>query len=202
MPSLRSIAASRRSTAAFMPVIKYGECSWARDDERNCDAASAVSIPRKNSSRASVPAASGLLLQAGSNTSSSAKACTRSVWDCLRFQRTRVLSPFYARCREVPRLRSGFRRAAQTPRKRLKLGFVVGPGVVNGEAAEIFGDFHQPLVMVIPLGGRFVEHHHALKSKTELNEAGLAEIGAQPAGIFEIFVASEFRVAQALNHAF
>ena len=56
--------------------------------------------------------------------------------------------------------------------------------------------------MVVPLGGRLVEHHHALKCKTELHETSLAKIRAEPAGVFEVFVAGEFSIGEALNHAF
>ena len=54
--------------------------------------------------------------------------------------------------------------------------------------------------MVVPLSGRFVEHHHSLECETKLNESSLAQIGAKPAGVFKIIVAGELRTAQALDH--
>ena len=58
----------------------------------------------------------------------------------------------------------------------------------------------EPLVMVVPLGGDLVNHHHALKSKSQLHKTGFAEISPQPARIFEIFIAGKFAAAQALDH--
>src|SRR5690349_5734768 len=61
--------------------------------ERKREAASTVSIPRCSNSRASVLVPSWFL-QPGKETSSAARACTRSGWDCLRFQRTADLDYF------------------------------------------------------------------------------------------------------------
>src|SRR5271155_988639 len=61
MFSLRSMAASSRSTAAFIPDIKYGECRSARDGVRKRAAASGSAIPRMTSKRARVEASCGAL---------------------------------------------------------------------------------------------------------------------------------------------
>src|SRR5215469_10549154 len=85
--------------------------------------------------------------------------------------------------------------------KRIELGFVVRPGIINRQAAKIFGDFNQSLIVLVPFGGRLVEHHDALKSKSELDESGLTKIRAQPAGVFEVLVAGEVGVREALDHS-
>src|SRR3954469_10872755 len=52
------------------------------------------------------------------------------------------------------------------------LGLFVRAGTIDGNAAEILGDFHEPLIVVVPFGGDFVNHHHTLKSESELHKTG------------------------------
>lgn len=53
------------------------------------------------------------------------------------------------------------------------LGLFIRAGAVDGDAAEVLGYFHQPLVVVIPLGRDLVNHHHALEGKSKLHKTGL-----------------------------
>ena len=56
----------------------------------------------------------------------------------------------------------------------LELGFVVRAGLVDGNAAEVFGHLDQPLVVLIPFSRGFIQHHYALECKSELNKSGFA----------------------------
>jgi hypothetical protein len=70
------------------------------------------------------------------------------------------------------RLHSGRINLSQLPAHGL--GLFVRAGSVDGNAAEILRDFHEPLIVVVPFGGDFVNHHHALKSESELHKTSFA----------------------------
>src|SRR3954449_12970949 len=53
MPSLLAMAALRRSTAAAMPRMRYGECRCSSDGERNAVALASV-MPRRANTRATI----------------------------------------------------------------------------------------------------------------------------------------------------
>src|SRR6476659_865555 len=60
---------------------------------------------------------------------------------------------------------------AKVARRTLLLrgsGFFVLVGFVDGNAAEIFRQLQQALVVVIPVGGGLVNHHDALVGEAEL----------------------------------
>src|SRR5205085_645997 len=82
------------------------------------------------------------------------------------------------------RLAAELRSASMGSRRKgnvTRSGFVVLIGLVDGDAAEIFGQLQQALVVVIPVGGCFIDHHSALVREAELDETGLANVGARPA---------------------
>ena len=58
----------------------------------------------------------------------------------------------------------------------------------------------QALVVIVPVGGRFIDHHSALMREAKLDESSLADIGTQPARLFHIFIVSELGASQTLNH--
>ena len=55
------------------------------------------------------------------------------------------------------------------------------------------------LIALVPLGGDFEQEHDALVRPAELNEARLADVVAQPARFFHVFVAGITGVLQALD---
>src|SRR5579872_3628776 len=75
------------------------------------------------------------------------------------------------------------------------LGLFVRARTVDGNASKILGDFHEPLVVVIPLGGDLVNHHDSLKCESELYKTGFPEVSSQPARVFEILVAGKLSIA-------
>src|SRR5208337_2323818 len=66
--------------------------------------------------------------------------------------------------------------------------FVVLIKVVDDHAAEVFHQIKQVLIALVPLGGDLVEKHDALVRPAKLDEAGLADVAAQPARFFHVFV--------------
>src|SRR4051812_25634767 len=72
-------------------------------------------------------------------------------------------------------------RRSQRNSSVLMSGFVVLVWFVDGDTTKVLGQFQKPLIVVVPVGGRFVDHHDALLGETELHEAGLANVGLQPA---------------------
>ena len=77
---------------------------------------------------------------------------------------------------------------------------VVLVGVVDGEAGEIVGHFEDVLIALVPWRGGFVDHHHPLLGEAQLDKTCLADVGAEPAGIFQLFITGKFRHAQTLDH--
>lgn len=99
-------------------------------------AASALSIPRARSRSAIVFVQSGLFRNADSEEISSASTRTRSGSDCLKFQRT----SFQCLCCGMHIGYCGLR-------------LVIGAaGTVNSNTPEVFRDFHQALIVVVPFG--------------------------------------------------
>src|SRR5271157_1736895 len=88
---------------------------------------------------------------------------------------------------------SALRRAQRTS------AFVVLINIVDRHASEIFHQVQQVLVSLVPLGGNLVEEHDALVRPAQLDKAGLANVIAQPAYLFHIFVAGISGVLQALH---
>src|SRR5207248_6826127 len=74
----------------------------------------------------------------------------------------------------------------QPPLPSARLVLVVLLGFVDGDASEIFGNFQQALITVIPLSADFAEEHRSLISPAELQKSNFAGVSAQPAGIFHI----------------
>src|SRR5215472_87540 len=68
----------------------------------------------------------------------------------------------------------------------VRLSFIFLVGVVDGEGAEILYQVQQVLIVLIPLGGDLEEEHDALMRPSELDEAGLADVIAQPARFFQV----------------
>ena len=73
--------------------------------------------------------------------------------------------------------------------------------VVDDDAAEVGGGFHQVLEAVVPVGGGLEEEHDALVGEAELQVAGLADVLQQRLGVVEVdlFVFGEGVVAQLLE---
>src|SRR5215472_4504086 len=80
--------------------------------------------------------------------------------------------------------------------------FFVGAGFVDGNAPEVFGHLDEPLVAVVPLGARLVQEHASLKGPAELHETRFADVGAEPARVFEIFVVGVLGVGEAGDQTF
>src|SRR5581483_269082 len=90
MPSFRSMADTRRSTAICIPVIAYGECRWASEGVRNFWASSGLSMPRMRSNRAKGEASSALLAPPGIRRSSAASDWIRGSSALFRAQFIRI----------------------------------------------------------------------------------------------------------------
>ena len=58
------------------------------------------------------------------------------------------------------------------------LRLVILVWLINRNSAEVFRQFVQALVVVVPFGGSFVDQHHTLMGESELHEARLANLGA------------------------
>src|SRR5437870_1430840 len=87
-------------------------------------------------------------------------------------------------------------------RSTVSLVLFVGAGFIDRDTTEIFGEFDQTLVTVVPLGAGFVEKHAALVGPSELHETSFADVGTQPAGVFQVLVIGVFRIAKALDQFF
>src|SRR5262249_34850320 len=56
------------------------------------------------------------------------------------------------------------------------------------------------LVTLVPWRRRLVDHHYALVGETELHEPGLADVGPQPARLFDVLIVGELGITKSLNH--
>src|SRR5579864_6369872 len=79
------------------------------------------------------------------------------------------------------------------------LRFVISAGFVDGKAGEIFSHLQNVAISLIPRRRSFIDHHDALMGKSKLDKTGFSDIGTQPAGIFQIFVAGELRPPEVLD---
>src|SRR5690242_4142960 len=68
------------------------------------------------------------------------------------------------------------------------LVFIVLIGLIDHNAAKFFRSIDQTLIAVVPLGGKFVEKDRALIWEPNLDKAGLADVGAKPASLFDVIV--------------
>ena len=66
------------------------------------------------------------------------------------------------------------------------LALFVLVGLVDDEAADIVGQLAEPLVVVVPLGAGLIDENAALIRPPELHKTGLADVGLQPAGVFQV----------------
>src|SRR6516225_2418016 len=160
--SLRSIAASRRSTAAFIPSIAYGECSCEEAGKRKRSAAAASARSRATKRRAKVAASSFLSESDGRAARSLARAATLFSSTVLKF---------HFMLQEVALSRGVFDAELSALSGLVCLG-----GVVHHHAAEILGELEQALVAFVPLGARLIDEHGTLKRPAQLDKTGLPHI--------------------------
>src|SRR5580658_3854566 len=82
------------------------------------------------------------------------------------------------------------------------IGFIVVLiGFVNGEPGEIVSHFKDILITLVPRRRSLENHHDTLLGEAELYKTGLADIGAQPAGVLDVVVARKLRCAKTLDHS-
>src|SRR5450631_4875043 len=80
------------------------------------------------------------------------------------------------------------------------LVFFVLVRLIQGEPAELVGDFEQMLVAVVPVGAHLAEKHRSLVGPAQLQKSYSTDMSAEPAGIFHVVAVGELRVGQALHH--
>src|SRR5262249_17330943 len=80
---------------------------------------------------------------------------------------------------------SGLRKFQRIASARGLLFFLVG--IVDENAVVIVGFALQPLECLIPVGRDFIEKHHALARKSDLDKTHLAHKLPQPPCLFQVF---------------
>src|SRR6202046_4208903 len=82
------------------------------------------------------------------------------------------------------------------PASAQDLVFFVLVGLIQGQAAELVGDFEQVLVAFVPLRADFAEEHRPLVGPTQLQKSYAADMSTEPASVFHIVAVGDLRVRQ------
>src|ERR1700724_2766634 len=189
MGSLRSMAASMRSTATPRPLICSGGCRWESDGARKRKAESESVRPRPSSKRARMVEESARLNPRPHQRS----GCPANAADRVTTAGGSVglSNHFIAR-----RVRWFGQNSVEAKAGRSRLALFLLVGLVNRNAAEFIRYFEQALVALVPLGADLANKHRALISPAQLQVANLAQVSTQPARVFNVFAIGELRVGQ------